>query len=396
MHTDNLLYHLHHRGSHPISGMFSSPSLIPTRLGILENGHGILGDHRNMYVDFSEDIFMGNELFEIPPPAQRRLQLFDSRTVQRFNNACHKHLLENKIDIKTSNLMANSTFPPDNTLHSDLEAIDDQIGRAIKSADRRCRKLCHGAIPFSEAYRTVRDERRFWILVLRRKYGRGVSPSTIRRLAHRLNVPSPLSIDFIEAKHRLKKTRINYSAFIRTARTERDSFIESLAEANALHNNKPKEKILRRIKYDEEQHIYNSKLKSVYKKSKFHRLDRVIIMHNGHPVEITEPYRVAEELKKMNNSKYSSTNDTPLMHEIYLSSVGYLAEKDGAQDILNGTFGFHIDINPVERQLISRLKHPTGITPIPTLITDDEYQTAWRYVKEKKSSSMSGRHFGVY
>ena len=252
----------HDRGSYPISGMFASPSLTPSKLGILEHGRGILGDHRNMFVDFPEDMLMGNDLFEIPPPAQCRLQLFDSRTITKFNNVCHKHLIQNKIDIKSAALMETVTFPPDESIPTQLEVIDEQIGRAIKSADRKCRKLRHGAIPFSEAYRVVRDERRFWILLLRRKYGRRVSSSTIRRLAQRLNVPSPMSIDFIEAKHQLKQARIRYSAFIRSARTERDAFIESLAEANATYNNKPKEKILRRIKHDEEQRIYNSKLKT--------------------------------------------------------------------------------------------------------------------------------------
>ena len=81
-------------------------------------------------------------------------------------------------------------------------------------------------------------------------------------------------------------------------------------------------------------------MKIIYKKSNFQRLDRVVVMLYNQPTEINEPYRVEEELRKMNSSKYSSTNDTPMMAEPYVSSVGYLGEKDGGSLILEGTFGF--------------------------------------------------------
>ena len=58
----------HERGSHPISGIFISPTLVPTRAGILRHGVGILGDHRNMFVDFHEYNVLGNEIYTIPPP----------------------------------------------------------------------------------------------------------------------------------------------------------------------------------------------------------------------------------------------------------------------------------------------------------------------------------------
>ena len=98
--------------------------------------------------------------------------------------------------------------------------------------------------------------------------------------------------------------------------------------------------------------MHNAKLKVVYKKSDLQRLDRVVVIHNGHPIEINDPYRVEEELRRMKSSKYSSTNDTPMMTEPYLSSVEYLAEKRGAQLILNGSFGFHHDATQVEHELI--------------------------------------------
>lgn len=111
--------------------------------------------------------------------------------------------------------------------------IDEQVGRAIQSGNKRCRKYRNDAIPFSEAFRIARDERWLWLLVLRKKYGQRVSSTTIRRLAARLKEDNPLSIDFIEVKYKLKIATIEYHEVIKNARSERDKFIDSLADANS-------------------------------------------------------------------------------------------------------------------------------------------------------------------
>lgn len=53
-----------------------------------------------------------------------------------------------------------------------------------------------------------------------------------------------------------------------------------------------------------------------------------------------------------------------------------------------------MDTPNTERELISQLRHPSGIVPIPTTVTQQEYKDDWKAVKERKLSSMSGRHFG--
>lgn len=68
-------------GSTPISAIYVSATLVPTQLGILAHGEGIEGDHRNMYLDFDQRNFLGDDLHIIPPSEKRRLQLKDTRIV---------------------------------------------------------------------------------------------------------------------------------------------------------------------------------------------------------------------------------------------------------------------------------------------------------------------------
>lgn len=213
------------RGSKPIFGIFVSPTIQSTRAGILEHGCGIKVDHRNMFIDVEQLNFLGDDLYAIPPLAQRRLQLFDSRVVKRFNTHCLNHLQQNKILQQTNSLINMSTDTPLTIITPLLEAVDDQIGRVISVGEKKCRKFKSGEIPFSEEFCKLNKTRRFWLLLIKRRYGKKVSTTTIRRLAQNLNINQIYSIDVREAKLQLNLSRKAYVEFVKKAKTERDKFL---------------------------------------------------------------------------------------------------------------------------------------------------------------------------
>ena len=111
---------------------------------------------------------------------------------------------------------------------------------------------------------------------------------------------------------------------------------------------------------------------------------------------ITHPEAITEALRQENNRKYSSTNNTPLMTDEYITSLGYLGEQPGANQVLDGTYEFPATADDYEKRMFSYLKRPNNIQDLPILVTDEEYKRARRTVKERRSFSISGRHFGVY
>ena len=278
-----------------------------------------------------------------------------------------------------------------------MNKLDDQIGRAITHGEKVCRKIHNGEIPFSAEYARLNKHRRFWKLLLLQRYGRKVSSTTIRRLAKATGNRSYHLVDNTEAKFQLKKARMNFYQFVKNnSKSEREIFVERLAAANAAKQNLKKESVLRRILHEEEQRIQNRKMSVAFKKSKLQRLDSVEIFDNGEWVELTHPEAITEALRQENNRKYSSTNNTPLMTEDYVSTLGYLGELPGADQVLEGTYEFPATADDYEKRMFSYLKRPNNIHDLPILVSDEEYRQAWRTVKERRSSSMSGRHFGVY
>lgn len=191
--------------------------------------------------------------------------------------------------------------------------------------------------------------------------------------------------------------RLNFVFFVKNnSKSERDIFIEGLAAANAAKNNIKKESVLRQILHEEEQRLQNRKMNTAFKKSKLQRLDSVEVFENGEWTEITQPANIIEAPRHENNRKYSSTNDTPLMREEYISSLGYLGELEDANKVLDGTYIFPQFADDYEIKMFAYLKRPNNSHELPIMVTDDEYKQAWRIVKERRASSFSGRHFGVY
>ena len=373
-----------------------SPSLELVQFGMMAHGEGIEGDHRNIFADFHETSFLGSEMFTIMHPKRRRLKLFDIRIVKRFNNAVIKHFTHNNLNKKITALQSLPPTTPPEVLQRHLDTIDDQVGRAIVTAEKHCRKLRDGAIPFSSKYKEVNTPRRFWLLLLRKKYGRRVSSTTLRRLAKKLDIQHMYSIDFEEARFQLHQSRKKYIALSLTAKSERDIFNENLSIARAEHENTTASRALRRIIKEEEQRTHNSIMSTVYRKLDNKRLDTVQVRRDGTWVELTSPREIEQAVRDMNNDKYSSTNETPMMSPHFVNSIGYLAEKEGATSVLDGTFVYPPDSPPSMHTMIDYLRRVPDIPDIPSFVTPQEYSSAWACVKEKRSSSHSGRHFGVY
>ena len=181
--NDEPLPATHHRGSKPISEIFTTSSLEATRAGILPIGHGVHGDHRNMFVDITADSFFGTYMFMIVSPPMKRLQLHDSRIVTRFKKHVLEHLTSNGMIKKADTLLASASSSPTLAFIEKMEQFDDQLGRAISLGKKKSRKLRTGNIPYSTTFARLRDTRRLWLLVRKRKLGQKISSKTIRRLA---------------------------------------------------------------------------------------------------------------------------------------------------------------------------------------------------------------------
>jgi len=389
----------HHRGRHPISTIYVSANLQPIRAGILPKTIGVQGDHRNIYVDITNDTFLGVYMYKIISQPMKRLQLRDSRIVSKFQTAMENHLEHNNMLSRGKELLEQASYPSSIDLQRSMEGYDDQLGRAIENGKSNCRKLRMGVIPYSKAFATLRNTRRLWLLILKSKIGQRISSTTIRRLAKQLKVNSPMSYSLAAVKDNLKKAEKEYRSLNRqTSLTQRNQFNEELAAANAIQMNTSKERILKRILYDEQVREQTRMSRRYFPKrnQQSQKVDRVQHKVSGQWREESDPRGVAKACQQDTEAKYRSTDNTPLMKKQMHDLLGNFSETEFSQKYRQHLAELPEMTDRWTKEMMHRTRSDSTIPRLPIPMSPTEIRQVWKTVKENKASSPSGRYNSVY
>lgn len=389
----------HHRGSKPISAIYTSPLLRATKVGILPIGLGVRGDHRNMFVDITTASLLGTYMYQIVSPPMKTLQLRDSRIVNRFNTQLRKHIEHNSMYSKGQQLMETSTYPIIPSQKLQIEEYDHQLGRGIAKAKRKCRTIKVGQIPFSDKFAHLRDTYRLWLLVRKKLLGQKISNTTIRRLSKRLEIHKPMTIPLMEATKLMYEASKEYQQFVKlNAREGRATFFEQLAAANALSTNQSKSKVLARIMREENQREQTVMNKKYFPKKgrQTQRVDRIQYQKGDRLVEVHTPRAVLAACQNDTKSKYSETDSTPLMEPTVHKRWGNFAETKYSSSFQNHKTELPDNIHTSMRTMLERTRHDYSIKRLPITMTSSEIKSAWNKVKEHKATSPSGRYNGIY
>ena len=389
----------HHRGSKPISTIYLSANLTPVRAGILPKTIGVQGDHRNMYVDIPNGSFLGVYMYKIVSQPMKRLQLKDSRIVRKFQATVVKHFEANKMLESGLDLIENAEFPMAPQIQKAMEGFDEQFGRSIENGKKKCRKLRMGDIPYSKAFQELRDKRRLWLLVKKKKIGQKISNTTIRRLSKRLRIVRPMSHSLKDVYKQMTKAEKEYRSLNRqTALKQRNHFNEELAAANAINMNASKGKILARIIHDEQVREQARMSRRFFPKRNqiSQKVDRVQYFCGKEWMEATSPRDVANACQQDTEMKYKETRDTPLMKREMHKLLGNFAETKFSHDFMDHKAELPDNTDRWTKEMMEKVRHDRPIPRLPILMSPKEVKEVWKSIKEHKAAAPSGRYNGVY
>ena len=389
----------HHRGRFPISTIYVSKNLTPTRAGILPKTIGVQGDHRNMYVDITNETFLGDYMYKIVTQPMKRLQLKDMRTTKRFQDKVLKHLQSNNMLKHGLSLLQQSTYPCPPAMKDKLERFDEQLGRAIENGKRKCRKFRTGHIPYSKAFAKLRDTRRLWLLTYKKRVGQSISNTTIRRLSKKLRIYQTTSYSIQEIKDNMRKAEKEYKSLNRqTALQQRNQFNEELAVSNAIAMKVDKEKILKRIIYDEQIREQSRISRRFFPKRNQagQKVDRIQYFDGSIWKEATSPRGVASACRKDTEAKYKETRSTPLMQPRIHDLLGNFAETEFSKNFRERKCELPENTSRWTIEMMEKVRNDENIPRLPIPMSPDEIKAVWQTVKEHKAASPSGRYNGVY
>ena len=365
-----------------------NPGLQVSACGYLAPGK-TLSDHSLLWMDVTFESALGHN----PPTPQtfraRRLKLYDTKITNRYLDNYESALQHGKVIPRQIRLKKQVRFgqPLTPAQAQEADAIDYLKTKAMKKAEKTCRKLRMGRVDFSLATESPRRRISFWALALKRKQNKRVSSRLWRRKKRKAKVTElvgPLTTQDIQ--DRLTQARLDCRAAKKRHKEERVAFLESLPKKDR-----------QRFIQTEQQRALGRIAKAVT--GKLANSGVIKVEYQG--AVCTTRLEVETALLTVNAAKYRACEDTPFLNEPLLSEFGLTNDTEATQQVLNGTYQCPEGTDKYAALLLKHLSRPplnpnaTPFTP-RTSITVADHVNGWKKAKERTSPGKSGLHFGMY
>lgn len=225
---------IYQRGQHPIDGIFLSPTL-----SIVQGGYfpswAAPSDHRPIWIRLKMDQALGYNMDSLISPSARLLKLQDPTCANRFlayyENYIQRHSLH-LTSFEIQEAMLHQPFSPSlqRRCYNRLRIIRLN---GLLAAERHCRKLRMGKVPWSRTLQHVMDESALCKAVVLQKEGTRVSTRFITRLEKAASIKNSLKNTFIESSKLLKEACQRYYTLKKDADDLRESWLKDLAAIKA-------------------------------------------------------------------------------------------------------------------------------------------------------------------
>jgi len=359
-------------------------------VGILASNLGANSDHAAIYVDLSSRIF-NKKPVDPTTPSHRGFRISNKTLVARFRNQVRSSLDQNSaLQILDKELDSAAALPPER-IEEICNEIDDILTDTVLYQEKLVKKSTTNTTPWSIQYRDARRDAYSW-----NKY--------LRIMMRTNTIPIPLpsqvlptfsgALSYVKAQvttawKKLKAVKKNALAHRFTFLRDRIKHYDETsdpAKANAVRSMLQKE--IRRETF--------RKLSRLIKGPNDSGLSKVLRpTTRGTIEEITEVEALYSALLERNAKHFSQAKDTPLACPPFSNILPPFHFSKTVDSILQGNL---TAFGPLPKELRTFLELMQSTTPpvVDHLLTMQTFRDGMKKISEGKSSSMSGRHYGIY
>lgn len=437
----------------PIDGVFASWAIEPIASGYTEFSGGIQGgsyekatgktrnrtDHRCLWLDLRLTDVFGHSMPPLPTVAGRRMKCNDPRVVERFNRFYDEFLDKHDLYRRTFQLERLATYPLSEELQHEAERIDKLKMEGIRYADRRCRRLCMGGVPFSPEYKFWVNRLKLWQALAAEKRGTQIGSKVLQRLIKAAQCPTKLrdlrKLPLEEITACQQRAMQDYKVFKRESGMKRRTFLEDLAEARAdkklgleLREQQPHEDDQEALDENSDDYLTTNSMKEhparakrrkatsaelknliLQEKSRtmHRRVKRVLGKNqmaaltmveaptgpNGEWEEVTDKNGIEQACIDENRRRFMQCTNTPFFTSSLYQEVGPLGIGPAAEHILAGTYQPPEDIDEHTKIFLTGLKARVPRNAWQPRINTLDYQDGWQRIKENTAAGHSGLTF---
>lgn len=379
------------RGKRQIDGAWMTPDVTIDRACFLPFFFGV-GDHRAILIDIPQHSILGGDVHKITRPTARKLVCNKEEVQQKYNNTLETYCIQHRIQEKIYRLFP-PTFPITKIKQQTLETLDKVISEGMIHAEKKCRRIRMGEVPFSDTLIKAGMKIRVWNLVIRHKERNTVNTRTIRRLAKKCKLQQVLSESIETARQKLEEAWKQYKKYKKVAHSLRYEF---LCEREEMARTKKAKRAIRMIRQHEESRRAWRAIAKNQGKVRNNGISSVQINNNNNWETITKRDEVEAAIMDNNSKRFNLTTSTPLMSEYMSEKLGYLAEKALGKTILKGEYNRDPNLDEYTNEFLEFISKRKQLPKIEEEVKKEDFINYWRKARERTSSSLSGRHFGHY
>lgn len=389
------------RGSKPIDGIWATPDIEIAHACIMPAGFGV-GDHRLFVVDFREESLVGAAPFRIKRFASRRLNTKVSsgatkKYLQRLEEQLSRHRLIERLGRLHTTCSSRKSF------QKGLNKLDRQSRDIMLNAEKKCRKIKSGRIPFSpEAALWIRRTQVYRSLL---RYHRGLirNRGNLKRTARRCGIRNCLSISIEEILQRMKVCISQCNYFRKHGKQFRRKHLYECMQTAKENGDETKEKEILAIIRREKDRGFWRRINYVMGKQRGGSVRRVLTEDGAEEGMLTEHLTeksVTDAIfNNIHRKRFFLAEAAPICSGALRGQFGYNATTRTAEAILNGSYEFPPDFDQATKEILlecARIRVMIPMDSLNIIITKEEWRRQWRGRRESTSSSESGLHFGHY
>ena len=386
------------RGKTPIDGVWTTADVVITGACVMPAGFGI-GDHRLFVLDFLTSSLVGHDPPKIVRAAARRLNTQIPSAEKNYLERFEDLIIEHKIVERVGAANDKSTSKP--LLKINLDTIDKEQGDYMLNAEKKCRKIKSGRIPFSPESSKWIKRARTYRSILRFHAGKIRNKANLKRAARRCGINNCLRISLAEVRARLKVCKEKYNYFRKNGQKYRTRHLKNRLKIAKDKGDEEAETRILAIISAEKQRAYWRRLNYGMRKS-FGRSARVVsnIRDNGSVEEYEGQEKVEEAIwSSIHDKRFYLPEKSPICKGKLRGEFGYQANTEAGRQVLNGSYDYDEDFDESSKELLVEITRVSEIIPARSVDTNLRrvgWQRRWSKAKEKTSSSVSGRHFSHY
>jgi hypothetical protein len=390
-------------GSTQIDGIFGTRNITPLAGGYTELNWGLKSDHRMLWVDLDLSQLFGELSTPMWKPPIRRLKCNDPRIVDSYNKLRRLHGIHNnlpQLNSELNHLMQHSQIHQlDPLFVNKFEKLETLRTEGIQLADKKCRKLRMGHVPWSPAIQLCMDRIKY-LNACRLKYenGRNINSRTLDKLFRKTNWQQKV-INKETTLNKLKETFNTYNLLKLQAHELRHSFLEDLAEALSDNGKGKKASIVKQLTLHESQRQLSRKIKFTLGRQR-HGVSAIEFQNQqGHWEISTDKQTIENECMNENIRRFTQALDTPSLQPTQIDLIGWNADTITATSILEGTDNLPPELDESLQRLAPFLAYPPNMSSANIFsdkIPMNDYSHHWSRCREFTSTGVSGLHYGHF